>query len=207
MADVTGGPVVTNASPFAVPADLTALKDHFGAAGMFSVANAAALPASGNWAGRLLTTADTGSLYRHNGTSWEAILSRGWTTYTTTITGMSVGSGTVDFKSRFDGALVHVIGTIVIGAGGSVTSSPRFTLPVSSVAPAHPFATLCGVVSLYDVSAGTPRDAYVRASTSSTTVVDIVGGNASTPITITTTAPFTWAAPDVLHVQFSYEPA
>ena len=63
MTDVTSGPTVTNASPFAVPDDLTDLKDHFGDQSMFSASTAASLPASGNWLGRRAIAEDTGIPY------------------------------------------------------------------------------------------------------------------------------------------------
>lgn len=74
MADVTGGTPPTGASPFRPPEDYKAVYDHFGAPGMFSVATASALPASGNWAGRTLTVADKGVVYVWNG-SWKPLLS------------------------------------------------------------------------------------------------------------------------------------
>lgn len=73
MADVTGFTRPTNASPFDVPGDINKLADHFGDPGMFSVPDAASLPAAGNWPGRLLTVADTGAIYKYNGTAWEMI--------------------------------------------------------------------------------------------------------------------------------------
>ncbi len=73
MADVTGGTPPTNASPFAVPADIKAVYDHFGAPGKFSVATAASLPPTGNWAGRTLMTADTLTIWAWTGTGWEVV--------------------------------------------------------------------------------------------------------------------------------------
>ena len=64
MADVTGIPVPTGASPFDVPGDLRAFADHVGGLSMFSVATASSLPSSGNWEGRLLMARDSGVLYR-----------------------------------------------------------------------------------------------------------------------------------------------
>jgi hypothetical protein len=72
MADVTGAPVPSGASEFDVPGDLKALADHFGGAHMYSAVNAAALPSTGNWAGRLMLTADTGLLYAWNG-QWRIV--------------------------------------------------------------------------------------------------------------------------------------
>jgi len=64
MADVTGGTAPTNASSVDVAGDIADVYDHFGAQSKFSVANAAALPASGNWVGRLAMTEDTKWLYQ-----------------------------------------------------------------------------------------------------------------------------------------------
>jgi hypothetical protein len=71
MADVTGGTPPTNASPFAVPADMTDIYDHFGDAAMFKVATVAALPASGNWAGRQLYVEADDGIYRWTGSAWR----------------------------------------------------------------------------------------------------------------------------------------
>jgi len=82
MADVTGGPTITNASPFAVPADMTALKDHFGALGKYSVTTSASLPASGNWGGRQLVALDTMLTHIWNGSAWVVGNTGGWTNLT-----------------------------------------------------------------------------------------------------------------------------
>jgi hypothetical protein len=70
MADVTDAPVPTGSSEFDIPGDLGRLADHFGDGNMFAVANAAALPSTDNWVGRMLTTSDNGNLYRWLGSAW-----------------------------------------------------------------------------------------------------------------------------------------
>lgn len=70
MADVTGGTPPTNASPFAVPADIKEVYDHFGDIGKYSVTTAASLPASGNWDGRHLWVEDVLRFYVWQGASW-----------------------------------------------------------------------------------------------------------------------------------------
>jgi hypothetical protein len=69
MADVTGGTPPTNASAFAVPADLSAVYAHFGGPSMFAVATAGSLPASGNWEGRRMWVTDVKRFYVWS-TSW-----------------------------------------------------------------------------------------------------------------------------------------
>lgn len=63
MSDVTGGTPPTNASTFDAANDIADVYAHFGAQAQYSVANAAALPASGNWVGRHLMTEDTDAWY------------------------------------------------------------------------------------------------------------------------------------------------
>ncbi|QOC24845.1 hypothetical protein IC744_06685 [Microbacterium hominis] len=70
MADVTGGTPPTGASPFRPPEDIAAVYDHFGDGSLFAVANAAALPASGNWPGRTLMVQDLNVLYMWTGSQW-----------------------------------------------------------------------------------------------------------------------------------------
>lgn len=82
MADVTGGPTITNASAFAVPADMTALKDHFGGLNKYSVTTSASLPASSNWNGRQLVAMDTMLTHIWNGSAWVVGNTGGWITAT-----------------------------------------------------------------------------------------------------------------------------
>lgn len=70
MADVTGGTPPTNASPFAVPADITDVYDHFGDQSQFSVATAASLPVSGNWVGRHIYVEDDQATRIWTGSAW-----------------------------------------------------------------------------------------------------------------------------------------
>jgi hypothetical protein len=73
MADVTGGTPPTNASPFAVPADMTDIYDHFGGLDKYSVATSASLPGSGNWEGRQLFVTDQGRVRTWSGSSWGPV--------------------------------------------------------------------------------------------------------------------------------------
>lgn len=88
MADETGAPVPTGASPFDVPGDLKELADHFGAPKYVSTRSE--LPLSGNWAGRELLVIETNEWYTWNA-GWyaqsrmtdgftEGVLAGGWDT-------------------------------------------------------------------------------------------------------------------------------
>lgn len=73
MADVTGGDPPIGSSEFNPPLHFDEVYQHFGAPDMFAVANAAALPASGNWPGRTLMTDDTKTLYMWTGSAWIVV--------------------------------------------------------------------------------------------------------------------------------------
>lgn len=70
MADVTGIPVPTGASPFRPAEDMQAMADRIGAPEMFSVATAANLPAADNWDGRRLLARDKQRWYTWVSSSW-----------------------------------------------------------------------------------------------------------------------------------------
>lgn len=131
MADVTGGPVVTNASPFAVPADLTDLKNHFGDASNFGVPTIASLPASGNWYGRILSVQEDESVRRWHGSGWDIIwlpADSGWQALTLSGGWVSFGSGYGDPRYRLINGVVHMAGLI---KSGTVTAGTVIaTLPL-----------------------------------------------------------------------------
>lgn len=121
MADLTGGTPPTGASPFRPPEDYKAVYDHFGGPGMFSVANAAALPASGNWPGRTLVARNTGMIWvnpsgntewvlgavRPIGSTPPTIIQQGRAAVTTTADGMF----DVTFPTPFPGNCDRVLAT------------------------------------------------------------------------------------------------
>jgi hypothetical protein len=119
MADATGGVPPTNASPFAVPADIQAVYDHFGDAGMFSVSTIAGLPVSGNWSGRILSVDEDDSVRKWNGAGWDTIwLPEAESTVTTFGTGWSATAGFA-VEVRRVGTHVWLRGTVTRASGGS----------------------------------------------------------------------------------------
>lgn len=141
MADVTGTPVPTGASPFRVPEDLEAIASHFGDASMFAVASVSALPASGNWLGRSLLavaekavyvcTALPGTWTAVSGledTGWIVVGSggdapgfgSGWSPQT--------GSGWSGLRFRRKLGVLHISGSVQKTSYGALTDA-IFTLP------------------------------------------------------------------------------
>lgn len=127
MSDVTGGPEFDGDDSSYFWEHLTAIMAHFGDGSMFSRANAAALPSSGNWPGRLLMTEDDGAVWRWNG-SWKKIA---WDTGAQNITyetGWSTDS--VQGTYRVVNGMCSLNGRIkaTAGAGGDAFT----TLPVGA---------------------------------------------------------------------------
>ena len=119
MADVTGGTPPTNASPFAVPADIKAVYDHFGAAGFYSVSTIASLPGSGNWSGRILSVTEDESVRRWDGSGWDIIWQPQTTvTLTTFAANWAATAGYAPFM-RVDGKKRTIFGAATRSAGGT----------------------------------------------------------------------------------------
>lgn len=120
MADVTGGIPPTNASPFAVPDDITAVYDHFGDQAQFSVATAASLPGSDNWVGRTVFVVDTATFYVWSGSAWL----RRQAPYAIAVGSQAItgpAGTTITFPAgRFTVAPV-IVGTVTAAAGGAVS--------------------------------------------------------------------------------------
>jgi hypothetical protein len=68
--------------------------------------------------------------YRYNGSTWKAWESD-WTTYTTTLANITIGTGTQAFRYRYVQGSVEVEGQISFSTGSSMGSGPTFTLPVA----------------------------------------------------------------------------
>lgn len=96
MTDVTGGTPPTGGSEFKPHEHIAEAYAHFGDAGMFAVANAAALPSSGNWPGRQLMTEDTGIVYQWDGADWVYWGARSGEAAGTASGSLPVASGWID---------------------------------------------------------------------------------------------------------------
>ena len=113
MTDVTGGTPPTGGSEFEPHEDIAAVYAHFGAESMFSVANAAALPSSGNWLGRTLMTQDTGDVYRcvASPSTWRAYRVSALSPYNSTTVGFTgvplMKSGKATGTTNSGGVLSH----------------------------------------------------------------------------------------------------
>lgn len=122
---VKGVPLLDGNPSLTLRADFNALggwvRDNVDA----SVANAAALPSTGNWYGRVLRTADDHQLFFWNGTGWTQMSNGPWLT-PTLASGISVPSGYAPPRYRRVPGAVELQGTI---SGTSGSGYELFTLP------------------------------------------------------------------------------
>lgn len=150
----------------------------------------------------------SGVTYRWNGSSWKQWESD-WISWATAPTNLTVGTGGsasstqrykwINGRPRFD--YMYVFGT----TGASMGTSPTLNLPISISMPV--------VGSLLEASDGGIRDvsvpstpAYTRLAVQSATTATIVTYTGTTA-SITSTAPITWAAGDILAGGFWADPA
>src|SRR5258706_593917 len=72
---------------------------------------------------------------------WAAILAAlhgatdAWTTWSPTLTNLTLGSGALTAKYRQVGKTVDIRGRFVYGIGSAVGTDPSFTLPVATALP------------------------------------------------------------------------
>lgn len=131
MTGFTGYTGVTNDNPFAPPADMTAVYEHFDPLVGETVATAADLPAASNWVGRTVYVADTKTLYVWDGAAWGSInADTGWIDATSLLTASWVSYqpttwGKVSYRKV--GKWVELSGNAQFTAG---SNSTLFTLPV-----------------------------------------------------------------------------
>lgn len=199
-----GSPTRANTDAASFADDLTAVSqwasDHIGE----SVANAAALPSSGNWVNRTIMAADTFAVYVWVG-SWKCTF-QPLTAYTPTLTGITLGSGgsILGAWSRA-GATVTWRAMVTLGSSGFAVSDTFIGLPLavaSSMALSN--VTVLGDALFADVSAGGAgrlRGAAVMGSAN--TNARIVQSTSFLSI-VNSTSPFTWAAGDQIQVNGTY---
>jgi hypothetical protein len=129
---------------------------------------------------------------------------KAWTAYTPTITGWTLGNGTVAFTYAQLGKIVYVRGIITSGTT-TTYGSPSFTLPVtaktSGVGVFPNFA--------YLKAAGTNYFGFGYLNTTTAWVVSALNAASTylTTTTVSTTVPATWTTGDQVVVAFAYEAA
>lgn len=139
-----------------------------------------------------------------DGTTWRTIASSVWTAYTPTVSGVSLGSGTVTATWRREGGLIRVRPKLVWG-GGASGSSPKITLPVTSATPTAPFQAL-GLATITTASSGAIYAGAFTHLNTTTAQINYFGTNGLLT-DITLSAPGVPAVGDSISGEFTYIPA
>ena len=151
--------------------------------------------------GQVLTADSTTA----TGLAWSTAASPtyAWTTWTPTLTNMTLGNGTITARYQTIGKTVNVYFQFVLGTTSSIGSFPNFSLPVT---PSQTYLVFpCwfkdeGVTDYFGVIATlTSGQAWPRVGYAAGTYVQ--------DYAISATIPFTWGATDRFFCEFSYEVA
>ena len=129
-----------------------------------------------------------------------------WTSYTPTLSNITLGNGTLDFEYVKLGKSVFVRGTFTMGSTSAMSTGPGFSLPVTAVSYSDRLIVgTCGVLD-----SGTEQYYGAIALTSTTVascrIYSVTGSNIRTAA-IQSTVPMTWTTSDMLTVHFNYEAA
>lgn len=141
---------------------------------------------------------DVGHIAVHNSL---ATVVAAWTSFTPSITGLTLGSPSARYTQI--GKTVHVQ---VVGATSAHSGSFTFTLPVAAVVAGS--ARVIGSSYAEDVSSGLLFVGIARLTASSGTACQFIAASVTgTNTSFSATAPFTWAVGDVLSFSLTYEAA
>lgn len=150
---------------------------------------------------------DTAVTYRYDGSAWVAWESD-WITWATAPTNLTVGTGgsasTLQRYKWVAGCLSFEVKYVLGSSGSSVGTAPSINLPLSISLTMPSLPALTGEASLYDLSTTGSFYGKFRAETATAVRINSYTG---TFANITATAPFTWAAGDILGGTFWANPA
>lgn len=137
-------------------------------------------------------------------------ISGAWQSWTPTWTNLTIGNATQTAKYKQIGKTVHFYIDIVLGSTSSVSTTADFTVPVTAVsrdglATTQPY----GIARYFDTSASATALGFCFYKSTTTAVPHYfaVSGSLVSSGGFTSTAPFTWATGDNIHIQGTYEAA
>ncbi len=129
-------------------------------------------------------------------------LESAWTSYTPTVTGFTLGNGTVAGRYMQIGKFVAFSAQVTFGTTTTAASaSPTVTLPVSAV------GTNLGFYTVVFTDTGTNSYQGIALQAAAGTVGGYIIGSSGLLVTPTTTTPFTWGSTDVLTFRGIFEAA
>jgi hypothetical protein len=160
--------------------------------------------------GMIIYATSTDTLHAYNGAAWvpfATALGSGtgymgaWTGYTPTLTGITLGNGSVSFTFVQQGKTVHVRGRVTFGSTTAVTGAASISLPVT--------ATAANFVANLTARAGGVDYAMLPIATTTTIGVNALGSAATyaNRVTVSNLIPGTWTTSDFITMSATYEAA
>lgn len=170
------------------------------------VANAAALPATNIYQGMLAYQQDLDKYVgRSSAGIWQDLVAMGaWTTWSPTLTNLSLGNGTLIAKYWRSGRTVGVRLRFTLGSTSTVGTQPTFSLPVNGAAD-YVSEWVIGNATLID-NGVKAWSGYVQMTGANSALIRADDG-AGAFTTVTATVPFTWATGDYFMLTATYEAA
>jgi hypothetical protein len=192
-----GSPTVTWNAPYTVAAG-----------GILPTGSSTTYPASPS-VGQYVDDAALGGLVRWTGSIWD---DGGWTAYTPTLAGLTLGNGTLDSQYTRRGDYVEVEGSVVFG---STTSIPGPGVTVSLPVAANAKYNLANVAFAQGIGgailSGGAFNSLIAEFLGGNTVVTLAAATATgtyvNQSSLSSVIPVTWTTGAVLSWKFSYRTA
>ena len=147
-----------------------------------------------------LGTPATGTLTNCTGYTIANLSDGAWTSWTPTLTNMTLGNGTLSCKYKTIGKTVFFRFQFVLGSTSTMGTNPLFSIPVTSITVPSSFVR-CGAG---EADTNVPA-LYPVVCIWSTTTTFTIYSQAAPYASITATAPFTWNTGCILAVHGFYE--
>lgn len=196
--------------PADLSSDITALENTNQIYGYRPADSSALAAVTGMRLGDRALQVDTGIHFRYDGSAWKAWESN-WITWSTAPTGITVGTGgSASSLQRYkwmDGRIYFDFKFVLGTSGASVVTNPNLNLPVSIALsiPSGVGQLATGDVQLYDTSV--PAINYGKVSIAGATTALLRTYTGSGTGSISSSAPWTWAAGDIIAGGFWADPA
>ena len=148
--------------------------------------------------GMVAYTRDTNSMWWYDNTDWQALFT-GWSTFTPSWTGLTVGSATQTARWRIESGCMRISLLITLAADSAIdSSSTYFTIPALSSWTPSGGANYPVIGNVVAKDGTTDETGHAFVNSAGTAVLVYCGGN-----DITTTNPFTWTTGDQIYVDIS----
>lgn len=156
---------------------------------------------SDQYEGQLIYETDTDKFVAHNGSAWvDAVPIGAWQAWTPTLTGITLGNGTLVARYAQIGKTIHYRIYFELGSTSAVGATPSFSLPVAHAT--MDIQHIIGSVAFVDANGGdyfgrvipVTNDGHLHYLNSS--------AQWATP---SATAPFTWTTSDEIIATGTYE--